>query len=66
MSEKKDYYSLLGVAKDASEAEITAAYRSAAKRLHPDKPGGDAEKYMETQKAYEVLKDTKKRALYDR
>jgi curved DNA-binding protein CbpA len=66
MSESKDYYALLGVAQDASEAEITAAYRTGAKTLHPDKPGGDAEKYIEFQKAYEVLKDSKKRALYDR
>jgi molecular chaperone DnaJ len=66
MAEKKDYYELLGVSKDASEAEITAAYRSGAKSLHPDKPGGDAEKYIVFQKAYEVLKDAKKRALYDR
>lgn len=66
MAETTDYYALLGVSKDASESEITSAYRSGAKTLHPDKPGGDAEKFQKFQKAYEVLKDAKKRALYDR
>lgn len=67
MSENSEnFYERLGVSKDASEAEITAAYRLKAKTLHPDKPGGDAEKYMHVQKAYETLKDSKKRTLYDR
>lgn len=66
---KTDYYELLGVAKDASDADIKKAYRKKAVQFHPDKHQGDKgmeEKFKEVSEAYEVLKDADKRAAYDR
>lgn len=62
-----DYYSLLGVSRDASEADIKKAYRRLAKKYHPDvnKEKGAEEKFKEIQTAYDVLGDKEKRALYD-
>ncbi|KEI34795.1 DnaJ-class molecular chaperone CbpA [Francisella sp. W12-1067] len=62
-----DYYSLLGVSRDCSEADLKKAYRRLAKKYHPDvnKEAGAEEKFKEIQKAYEVLKDKEKRTLYD-
>jgi molecular chaperone DnaJ len=65
---KRDYYEVLGVARDASEAEIKKAYRQLARQYHPDMNPGDkaAEaKFKEVQEAYEVLSDADKRARYD-
>lgn len=59
-----DYYSILGVAEDATDDDIKQAYRKLASKHHPDK-GGDAEKFKEMQAAYDVLSDSKKRAAYD-
>ena len=59
------YYNLLGVDKNASEKEITKAYRKKALKEHPDK-GGDPEKFKELTAAYEVLSDKDKREIYDR
>ncbi|CAG9463702.1 unnamed protein product [Pedinophyceae sp. YPF-701] len=59
------FYELLGVAKDADDKEITKAYRKKAIKMHPDK-GGDPEKFAEINAAYDVLKDPKKREIYDR
>jgi len=60
------FYKLLEVDKNASEADIKKAYKKMAVKLHPDKPGGDQEKFKELSRAYEVLSDPDKRAKYDR
>lgn len=62
---KRDYYEVLGVSKSASADEIKKAYRRAAVKHHPDKEGGDEEKFKEISEAYEVLKDENKRKRYD-
>lgn len=64
----KDYYKILGVKKDASQAEIKSAFRRLAVKYHPDKTNGDhksEEKFKEINEAYEVLKDPEKRKKYD-
>lgn len=64
----KDYYAILGVARDASDAEIQKAYRGLARKYHPDvskDPGGE-EKFKDASEAYQTLKDPEKRAAYDR
>eukprot|EP00479_Gromia_sphaerica_P008432 TRINITY_DN31_c1_g1_i2.p1 TRINITY_DN31_c1_g1~~TRINITY_DN31_c1_g1_i2.p1 ORF type:complete len:441 (-),score=138.51 TRINITY_DN31_c1_g1_i2:242-1522(-) len=58
------FYDLLGVEKDATPQQIKKAFRKQAMKHHPDK-GGDAEKFKDMQKAYEVLSDKEKRELYD-
>ena len=65
---KRDYYEVLGVSKDASEDEIKSAFRKLAKKYHPDvcKEEGGAEKFKEAQEAYAVLSDKDQRAKYDR
>ncbi len=66
--EKRDYYEVLGVSKDADEAAIKRAFRKAAKENHPDLHPGDkaAEaRFKEINEAYEVLSDSEKRARYD-
>lgn len=66
---KKDYYQVLGVARDASAEEIKKAYRQLALRHHPDRnPGSkeDEEKFKEAAEAYSVLADPEKRSVYDR
>ncbi|MEI6836041.1 MAG: molecular chaperone DnaJ [Candidatus Falkowbacteria bacterium] len=60
----KDYYNILGVAKDASAEEIKTAFRKKAHQHHPDK-GGDAEKFKELNEAYQVLGHADKRQQYD-
>jgi molecular chaperone DnaJ len=62
---KRDYYEVLGVSKDASPDEIKKAFRRKAVELHPDKEGGDEDKFKEVNEAYEVLKDQSKRQRYD-
>ncbi|MBP9852525.1 MAG: molecular chaperone DnaJ [Patescibacteria group bacterium] len=62
---KRDYYEVLGVSKTASADEIKKAFRRKAVELHPDKQGGDEEKFKEINEAYEVLKDQQKRQRYD-
>lgn len=65
MAEKRDYYEVLGVSKNASADEIKKAFRRKAVELHPDKQGGDEAKFKEVNEAYEVLKDQSKRQRYD-
>ena len=67
MADKRDYYDVLGINKDASDAEIKKAYRRLAKKYHPDvNKEADAEaKFKEINEAYEVLSDPQKKSTYD-
>ncbi len=62
----KDYYSVLGVSRTASQDDIKKAYRKAAHQHHPDKEGGDEARFKEINEAYQVLGNAEKRARYDR
>lgn len=62
----KDYYKILGIDKNASEEDIKRAYRRLAHQYHPDKKGGDENKFKELNEAYQVLSNKDKRATYDR
>ena len=65
--EKRDYYEVLGVSRDATPDQIKKAYRKLAMKYHPDvnKAPDAEEKFKEINEAYEVLSDEKKRAQYD-
>jgi len=65
--EFKDYYEVMGVKRDASQGEIKRAYRKLARKYHPDvsKETDAEDRFKEVGEAYEVLKDTEKRAAYD-
>ena len=68
MAEKRDYYEVLGVAKDASADQIKSAYRKLAMKYHPDRNPGNPEakeKFQEASEAYEVLSNPEKRQRYD-
>ena len=65
---KRDYYEVLGVSKDADDAALKKAYRTLAKKYHPDANPGDKEaekKFKEASEAYSVLSDPQKRQQYD-
>lgn len=69
MSDKRDYYDILGIARNASDAEIKKAYRKLAIKFHPDKNPDDKEaegKFKEAAEAYEVLSNNEKKDKYDR
>ncbi|MBQ5872075.1 MAG: DnaJ domain-containing protein, partial [Bacteroidaceae bacterium] len=68
MAEKRDYYEVLGVSKNASDAEIKAAYKKMAIKYHPDRNPDNKEaeeKFKEAAEAYDVLHDPEKRQRYD-
>ena len=64
---KRDYYSILGVPRNASQEDIKHAYLTAAQKLHPDKntAAGETELFLDAQQAYEILSNPKRRAQYD-
>ncbi|HXJ91527.1 MAG TPA: molecular chaperone DnaJ [Terriglobia bacterium] len=70
MSQKRDYYEVLGVERNASDGELKSAYRKLALQYHPDRNPGNhdeaTEKFKEITEAYGVLADSQKRAAYDR
>jgi molecular chaperone DnaJ len=70
MTQKRDYYEVLGVGRDATEAELKSAYRKLAMQHHPDRNPDNhvdsTEKFKEVTEAYTVLSDAQKRAAYDR
>src|SRR2546421_12779152 len=66
---KRDYYTVLGVNRDASEEDIKKAYRKLAMKHHPDRnpdSKGSEDKFKEAKEAYEMLSDPQKRDAYDR
>ena len=68
MADKRDYYEVLGVSKNATDAEIKAAYKKMAIKYHPDRNPGNKEaeeKFKEAAEAYDVLHDPEKRQRYD-
>jgi len=60
-----NYYSVLGVPKNATDKDIKTAYRRLAKEHHPDRTGGDDSKFKQINEAYDTLKDPDKRRMYD-
>ena len=68
MQNKRDYYEVLGIDRNASESEIKTAYRKQAIKFHPDKNPGNTEaeeNFKDAAEAYAVLRDDQKRKIYD-
>ncbi len=68
MANKRDYYEVLGINRNATDTEIKSSYRKLAMKYHPDRNPGDKEaedKFKEASEAYEVLRDSQKRTIYD-
>ena len=68
MTEKRDYYDVLGISRNASDGDITKAFRSLARKYHPDKNPDDAEaekKFKEVQEAFAILSNKDERRKYD-
>ena len=61
----KDYYKILDVSREASEEEVKKAFKQKALKYHPDREGGDEDKFKEASEAYQVLSNKEKRAQYD-
>ena len=68
MAEERDYYEILGVGKNATDAELKNAFRQLVRKYHPDvnKEPGAEDRFKEINEAYQVLSDPDKRAAYDR
>lgn len=62
----EDYYKILGIERSATDEEIKKAYRKLAHQYHPDRPGGDANKFKKLSEAYQILSNKEKRAYYDK
>src|ERR1043165_2107560 len=67
LADNQDYYSLLGISRNATLEEVRKAYFEAAQKLHPDKntAAGETELFLDVQQAYELLSNPKRRAQYD-
>lgn len=65
MATAKDYYKILGVEKGATKDDVKKAFRKLAHQFHPDKQGGNEQKFKEINEAYQILSDDSKRAQYD-
>lgn len=61
----KDYYQILGISKEASQEEVKKAYRKLAHKYHPDKEGGNEQRFKEVNEAYQILSNAEKRRNYD-
>lgn len=65
MATSKDYYNVLGIEKGATKEDVKKAFRKLAHQYHPDKQGGNEQKFKEINEAYQILSDDQKRAEYD-
>jgi curved DNA-binding protein CbpA len=66
VTKESEWYKVLGISESATEAEITRAYRKLAKELHPDRDASSEARFKEVTKAYEILRDSDRRAKHDK